>query len=149
MNTKNRKQSKTQDEPSPRVMSPAALTPESLAYALSMIGDEDLMLCFDIRVLDKEGEVFQVKGNTSFPQALRQSNKPAIPIQFQRVVTDSLLSPLFQRFNDLMQEDVENTLPPPPPPMSGADLPSGLPLNLNAPEEDDTTDSPPDQGTIP
>jgi len=141
--------SKKQEQSEPKI-SQAVLTKEMLELQLSFLEEHDLTLCFDLRLLDKDGEVFQVKGNTSFPHAMRMENKSVIPKQFQDVITRSLLEPMLQRFNDHIQSNVENELPPPPNGMGLLDGPptSSVPLGLDESEEDATEDSPPDPSVM-
>jgi len=118
---------------------------------LSFMGEDDLTLCFDLRLMDQDGEIFQVKGNTSFPHAMRKENKSVIPKQFQEVIVRSLLEPLLQRFNDHIQTNVENDLPPPPSPMGlmGGGFTSNVPVGFDESEENVTEDSPPDPSVMP
>lgn len=120
-----------------------------LKLQLEFLEENDLTLCFDLRLLDKDGEVFQIKGNSSFPHAMRMENKPVIPQQFQDVITRSLLEPLFQRFNDHIQINVENELAPPVASeefMVGTS--SNVPLGLDDTKENVGEDSHPDPGVV-
>jgi hypothetical protein len=151
MNTKPSKSRQNEKSKSP--VSPTVLTPERLAAILDFIGEDDLALCFDIRLMGAGGEVFQVKGSSSFTQAMRSENKAVVPKQFETVVINSLLDPLLQRFSAHIQENVINILPPAPggSPLLFDDYPSdGNSLDsLDAEEENGTTDTQPDTGAIP
>jgi hypothetical protein len=139
---------KSQDEPHQPKLSETALTPERLALFLEFLEQDDLSLVYDIRLLGADGEVFQIKGNSSFPAAMRQENKSVIPQQFQEVVQNSMLLPLFRRFHDYVQENVQNILPRPPLPMFESEL--GLALDVDRMNEDDAAaDTRADQGVIP
>lgn len=139
---------KSQDEPPQPRLSETALTPETLSLFLGFLEEDDLSLVYDIRLLGVGGEVFQIKGNSSFPAAMRQENKSVIPQQFQEVVQNSMLLPLFRRFHDYVQENVKNILPRPPLPMFEDE--AGLSLDLDQmTEEDATADTRADQGVIP
>lgn len=145
-------QAKTTTESSTQTVSPTALTPELLQQFVAFLGEDDLMLCFDIRLLSPQGEVFQIKGNSSFPQATRPGNKGMIPSQFDNVMADSLVKPLLHRFNDYIQENVVNVLEPPRAvdPLAIADKRASSPLDSNGTQEENAPeDTPPDQGTIP
>jgi len=120
-----------------------------LEAQLAFLEEHDLSLCFDLRLLDKDGEVFQIKGQNSFPHAMREESKPVIPKQFQDVIQNSLLQPLLQRFNSHIQENVINQLPPPPHgSMLDGEPSTGLLLE-NATEEDAREDSQPDSSVLP
>lgn len=130
-------------------ISKTVLTEESLTLQLSFLEEHDLTLCFDLRLLDKDGEVFQVKGNSSFPHAMRTENKSVIPQQFQDVITRSLLEPLLQRFNDHIQINVENDLAPPADPnraLLGGN--SYVPLGLDDTQTDVREDPQADPGVM-
>ena len=147
-----KKPPETTSEPSKPTVSPTVLTPDMLQAILGFLGESDLALAFDLRVLGAEGEIFQVKGTSSFPQAMRPENKGVIPGQFENVVVNGLLNPLLQRFNDHIQNNVENILPVPAvnPMLLDDSMGPSNPLDAAILEEEDVTEDPqPDQGTIP
>lgn len=143
------KSKKAKQSSTPKI-SKAVLTPEFIEMQLQLLEEDDLALCFDLRIINKEGEIFQVKGMSSLPHATRAVNSPVAPKQFENVVSNSMLKPLLQRYNDLIGEQTENLLPPP-----AQEIPTHLldtkPVNedtADAEEEDATEDPPPDPSVM-
>lgn len=146
-----KKSTKSRTKPSTPKVSPAVLTPELLESQIAFLEENDLSLCFDLRLLGKDGEVFQVKGISSMPGATRSETAKVVPGQFEKVVTSSLLEPLLHRFNDYVNEQTDNTQPEPAR-MIPAGLLDGPPappeITDGAEEENVTTDPSPDPSSM-
>jgi len=143
---------KTTKKQSTLQISKAVLTPEFVETQIDFLDDEDLALCFDLRVLSKDGEEFQVKGVASIPLATRPESIKVVPQQFEQLVENSLLKPLLHRFNDYMNDQTENDLPPPPTEIPAALLDTATPAptgeEVNGEEEENVTADPPADSSV-
>jgi hypothetical protein len=104
-------------EPEPEApKSEAELRREAIQKTLR---DSDVVLDFDIRVLDRNGEIFQISGMETLNYFTEQTQVPESRRNFEAVMYAQIIRPLLNRIQEFLNRFVENQNPIPALPMFG------------------------------
>lgn len=136
-------------DPPAKKVSQKQTSPEDTADAAfskglqALLQEGDVGIIFEVNILGKKDVLFHLRGAHTLPGALRPLRAPTTREQFESIITNGLLEPLLERFNELIGEGIHNMNPLP----EALQLPVPAYHDNQAPDEPVKTDGP--QGNPP
>lgn len=106
-------------------------------------GPDDLVLLYDIRLYNQDGELIRLKGRNDFPEALHSALIPQTLQKFQRAFIDQVGEPLASRLMRHLSDKVVESQEP-----STLALPATPVAATTMSEEEDEDDSPDEDGFL-
>lgn len=92
------------------LLEPSDQTPPYAALQ-AMLGDDDVALVYDVKLITRDATEFDVRGFSTFTDAVESSMLPETVVNFHQVIMANLMRPVLTKFNAFVQPLIRSLAP--------------------------------------